>query len=235
MGGSVASICDILSQNYLFEGIPRSDIIKLADRVQTRVYQKKQPIFAMGDPGDCMMAVLSGQIGIRLYSPEGRDVLLAIFGPGAVFGEIAMIDGGERTADADALTTTELIVLHRRDFMPFVDRNPKVAMRLLDIMCKRFRAVDKQILDFFTLSLPSRIAKTLLVLADNHGRPTKEGTEINLYLPQQLMASMALASRESVNQVFKDLEHAGCIKKVSRCRYEITDREMLEQQAAIAV
>lgn len=228
MGQAQAEICDILEQHELFRGLGRSDIEQLASRVKTRRYKKHETVFAMGDRGDSMMAVLRGKVRIRLYSMDGKEVVVAIFGPNAVFGEIAMIDEGERTADADALEPTDLMVLERRDFMPFVERHPKVAVRLLEIMCKRFREVDKKILDLFTLSLQSRIAKSLGALADNYGTPTAEGVQIDFHLPQQLIGDMNLASRESVCNALKKLGEAGAILSLGPGKITVVDRERLD-------
>ena len=132
-------------------------------------------------------------------SVEGREVVLNVIGPGEVFGEIAMIDGGERTADAFAMEETELLVLSRRDFMPVLARNPDVCMKLLELLCRRLRWTSEQMEDMNFLDLRSRLAKRLAYLADNHGEATGGGDRKAVRISQQLLANMIGASREAVN------------------------------------
>ncbi len=228
MGQLQAGISDILAQHKLFKDLSADDLEQLAARTKVRRYKRNETVFAMGDRGDSMMAVLSGKIRIKLYSAEGKEVVVAIFGPGAIFGEIAMIDGGERTADADAIDTTELMVLERRDFLPFVERHPKVAVRLLEIMCERFRDVDKKIIDLITLPVPARIAKCLGALADLYGTPTANGVLIEVNLPHRVLADMNNATRESACNAVKALKVAGAIKQLKPGQIFIVDRDKLD-------
>lgn len=226
--GPMSEVRKILAQNFLLRFLPSEDLDRLGELAVRRTYGKGEPIFMKGDPGNAMMAVLSGRVQICTYSTDGREVVLNVILPGEVFGEIALIDGGERTADAFAMETAELLILSRRDFLPYLERNPKVCIQLLEMMCLRMRWTSEQLEDFNFLDLRSRLAKRLIYLASIHGEKTAQGTRIGVRLPQHLLASMIGTSREAVNKQLKSWQGDGIIE-VSRGSITILDRQTLKQ------
>lgn len=216
-----------LAQHFLLKDLSPEDLDRVGELATTRWYQAGQPVFMKGDPGTAMMAVLSGRIRICAYSADGREVVLNVINPGEVFGEIALIDGGERTADAFAMEATELLCLSRRDFLPYLERNPEVCIKLLTIICQRLRSTSEQLEDLNFLDLRCRLAKRLLYLAAVHGEPTAKGIHIGVRLPQHLLASMIGTSREAVNKQLRDWEAKGFID-VRRGSVTILDRNSLE-------
>lgn len=220
-----------LAQHFLLKDLSPEDLDRVGELATTRWYQAGQPVFMKGDPGTAMMAVLSGRIRICAYSADGREVVLNVINPGEVFGEIALIDGGERTADAFAMEATELLCLSRRDFLPYLERNPEVCIKLLTIICQRLRSTSEQLEDLNFLDLRCRLAKRLLYLAAVHGEPTAKGIHIGVRLPQHLLASMIGTSREAVNKQLRDWEAKGFID-VRRGSVTILDRSSLEAVVA---
>lgn len=218
----------ILAQHFLLSQLPAADVRRLGELATTRSYRTGESVFMKGDEGDAMMAVLAGRVRICAYSADGREVVLNVINPGEVFGEIALIDGGERTADAFAMETTELLVLLRRDFLPFLERNPTVCIKLLEMMCRRLRETSAQLEDFNFLDLRARLAKRLLSLADRYGQETEKGTEIGVRLPQHLLASMIGTSREAVNKQLRAWEGEGLID-VQRGSVTLLERDGLEE------
>ncbi|MBL8659131.1 MAG: Crp/Fnr family transcriptional regulator [Rhodospirillales bacterium] len=216
-----------LAQHFLLKDLSPVDLERVGDLATTRWYRTGQPVFMKGDPGTAMMAVLSGRIRICAYSADGREVILNVINPGEVFGEIALIDGGERTADAFAMEPTELLSLSRRDFLPYLERNPPVCIRLLTVLCQRLRSTSEQLEDFNFLDLRCRLAKRLLYLAAIHGEPSGTGIHIGVRLPQHLLASMIGTSREAVNKQLRLWEGDGLLD-VRRGSITILDREGLE-------
>lgn len=223
-----SEIRKILAQNFLLRFLPPTDLDRLGDLAVRRTYGKGEPIFMKGDQGNAMMAVLSGRVRICTYSTDGREVVLNVILPGEVFGEIALIDGGERTADAFAMETAELLILSRRDFLPYLERNPKVCVKLLEMMCLRMRWTSEQLEDFSFLDLRARLAKRLIFLASRHGEETTRGTRISVRLPQHLLASMIGTSREAVNKQLRAWEGAGIID-VSRGSITILNCDELKR------
>lgn len=216
-----------LAQHFLLKDLSPEDLDRLGELATTRWYRKDQPVFMKGDPGTAMMAVLSGRIRICAYSADGREVVLNVINPGEVFGEIALLDGGERTADAFAMEPTELLNLSRRDFLPYLERNPAVCVKLLSILCQRLRSTSEQLEDFNFLDLRCRLAKRLLYLASIHGEAGPSGIHIGVRLPQHLLASMIGTSREAVNKQLRDWETKSLID-VRRGSITILDRRGLQ-------
>lgn len=218
----------ILGEHFMLKHLPPSDLDQLAQMASTRHYKAGEPIFLKGDSGTAMMAVLSGRVRICAYSAEGREVVLNVISPGEVFGEIALIDGGERTADAFAMEPTELLVLTRRDFLPFLARNPEVCIRLLEVMCRRLRWTSEQLEDVNFLDLRSRLAKRLIYLWDNHSEKNGDGKQRGVRIQQHTLAAMIGTSREAVNKQLRSWEVDGMID-VGRGSIVVLDRSRLEQ------
>jgi cAMP-binding proteins - catabolite gene activator and regulatory subunit of cAMP-dependent protein kinases len=215
----------ILAQHFLLKHLPNEDLDRLARLATTKRLQSGEAVFMKGDPGNSMMAVLSGRIRICAYSAAGREVVLNVINPGEVFGEIAMIDGGERTADAFAMEATDLLVLSRRDFLPFLEGNPSVCVKLLEVMCRRLRWTSEQLEDVNFLDLRSRLAKRLLYLAD-HDVDHASGTPSGVRISQHMLASMIGTSREAVNKQLRFWEEEGVID-VRRGSITVLSRERL--------
>src|SRR5262245_13516755 len=146
----------------------------LVGRARMRQFAVGEPIFLMGSPGTSMMAVLSGSVRISIPSHEGREIILAMLQPGEVFGEIAVLDGKERTADAHAMTACTLAVLDRRDVLEFLERHPNVWPRVVEVLCDRLRATDRQMAEVAMQQLPVRLAEVVLRMTyvETLSRPT---------------------------------------------------------------
>jgi CRP/FNR family transcriptional regulator, cyclic AMP receptor protein len=218
----------ILGQHFILKYLPLSDLEALSHLAASKTYKAGEYVFLKGDPGTAMMAVLSGRVRICSNSAEGREVVLNVISAGEVFGEIAMIDGGERTADAFAMEPTELLVLNRRDFMPVLARNPDVCIKLLELLCRRLRWTSEQMEDISLLDLRSRLAKRLIYLADHHGEPAEYGDRKTVRISQQLLANMIGASREAVNIQLAAWKEEGVISS-RRGWITILDRDRLDQ------
>src|ERR1700721_2130971 len=119
------------------------DAVLLHARVER--YPAGRAIFAKGSPGRAMMAILKGNVRISTPSPAGPDIVLTILSAGEVFGEIALLDGEDRTADATAIGDCELLVLDHRDFVPFLERRADLCLLLLRLLCQRLRQTDRQV------------------------------------------------------------------------------------------
>lgn len=218
----------ILAEHFLLKHLPAEDLARLEAFARSRSFKARQPVFMKGDPASGMMAVVKGRVRISSYSADGREVVLNVISPGEVFGEIALIDGGERTADAVAMEDTELLVLERRDFLPFLERNPELCIKLLKVMCHRLRRTSEQLEDFSFLDLRTRLAKRLLDLADAHGEEDGEGgLHISLGLSQRVLGAMMGTSREAVNKQLRAWQDEG-ILTLRRGSITLRDAEQLE-------
>ncbi|HJS30960.1 MAG TPA: Crp/Fnr family transcriptional regulator [Alphaproteobacteria bacterium] len=202
----------IFRRHPLFAHLADADVDQLLRYARIERHKAGRTIFLKGSPGHGMMAVLSGQVRISAPSPEGKEIVLNLIGPGEVFGEIALLDGHDRTADASAMIDCELLVLERRDFIPFLERHPEVCIRLMEVLCARLRRTSEQVEDVLFLELPARLAKTLLRLAKEHGHTTPAGQVIDLKLSQRELGNLTGATRESVNKQLKEWERDGILR-----------------------
>ncbi len=201
----------ILAENSLLKHLDSADRTRLAEYTQVVRYAIDTIIFQRGDPGDSMMAVVSGRVKICTHSLEGKELILNIIKPGEVFGEISLIDGEPRTADAIALESCQLLVLERRDFQRHLDENPRMARRLLTILCQRLRRTSTHLEESLFLEVPARLARVLLHLSHAYGIPAKAGVCIDVKLSQQQLGSIAGITRESVNKQLGQWQKAGWI------------------------
>jgi len=166
-------------------------------------------------------------VRISISSPEGKEIVLAVLRPGEVFGEITLLDGKERTADAYALTTCALAVLERRDVLEYLERQPKAWPRVVEVLCDRLRATDLQMAEVAMQQLPARLAKVLLrrTYVETLGRPADR-----VQVSQRELGNIVGAARESVNKCLSEWQRSGWVR-IHRTTITISDRTSLEHVA----
>src|SRR6266481_3692214 len=152
-------------------------------------------IVSKGDPGNSLIAVISGTVKISVSSPDGRSAILNLIGAGEIFGEVAVLDGLARTADATANTNCEIFVIDRREFIPFVRSQPALAMKFIELLCTRLRRTSDQVEEVILQNLPGRLASALLRLTEKR----KPGSRM-IAITQQEISEMVGMSRESINK-----------------------------------
>jgi CRP-like cAMP-binding protein len=220
----------VLAGHFLLRHLTRDELRQLAASASLAYYQPRATIFQKGDPGDSLMAVVRGRVKICTHSADGKELVLNIIDRGGLFGEIAVLDGEPRTADAVALVETDLLVLERRRLLPFLTANPETTLRLISVICKRLRHTSEHLEDVLFLEAPSRLARSLLRLAETFGKPAAGGTRLDIKLSQQQIGSLVGVSRESINKHLGDWQKAGCIS-VESGYITILDREIVEEIA----
>ena len=202
----------LLDKVPLFASLKQDLLAELAGKLSTREYRQGETIFHKDDPGLILYIIKEGQVKIITPSPEGEEVILAIFTNGDFFGELSLLDDYPRSASAVAIAPTRAYTLHRTDFLDFIIRNPELAIDMLGILSRRLRRTDSLVEDAVFLDLPARLAKQLLELSQNHGVKTDEGIEIDLHLTQQDLASLVGASRVAVNKQLGLFQSRGLIR-----------------------
>jgi len=208
-GERVRDRLSLLRNHPLFSDLPAGVIEHLGSYMKTKKVARGAGIFAKGDPGTGLMGVLAGTVKISVASPDGKDIVLNIFHEGEIFGEIALLDGRPRTADATAMSDCELIVIERRDFVPFLQSQPDVTLKFIEILCSRLRRTSEQVQDVTFLNLPTRLAKTLLQLTEaGEGVPAKR----KVVITQRELSQMIGRSRESTNKQLRAWAKRGWIK-----------------------
>ena len=199
----------LLRHHPLFGQLPPRVIEHLGSYMRKRALARGETIFAKGDPGSGLMGVLSGSVKISVPSADGRDIVINIIHAGEIFGEIALLDGRPRTADATAMTDCELIVIERRDFIPFLRSQPDLIMQIVEILCARLRSTTEQVQDVTFLDLPTRLAKALLRLVRESEPPAGGG---KLTITQRELSQVIGRSRESTNKQLRIWAKQGWVR-----------------------
>jgi CRP-like cAMP-binding protein len=217
----------LLGDCALFRKLAPPERDALAARAHIRSFDAGDTIFLMGTLNDSMIAVLEGEVRISVPSADGKEIMLAIVHAGEVFGEIAMLDGKPRSADAKALTACNLAVLDRRHVLAVLERNPTAWLVLVEVLCSRLRQTDQHLVEVALLGLPQRLAKTLLRIMNARGQ-TANRTELRL--SQYELANLVGASRETVNKCLHEWQREGTIRMEKRV-IKIADHAALEAVA----
>jgi CRP/FNR family transcriptional regulator, cyclic AMP receptor protein len=181
----------------VFGALAPAQIKHLGSFARPRRIASGTTLFVKGDPGTALFAVVSGTVKITVPSIDGREVTFNLLHAGDIFGEIALLDGQPRTADAIAATECELMVIERRDFLAFVQDEPKLAMKLIELLCARLRVASAREEEVAFLNLPARLARLLLrLLGENAAAADKN----ELSITQQKISEVLGTTRESVNK-----------------------------------
>lgn len=191
----------ILRGHWLFSKLDARTIERLSACMLSRTFKRGTTIFAKGDESTNLFAVGSGTVRISVPSADGRAAVFNLLEAGDIFGEIALLDGQPRTADAVAVTDCNLFTIERRDFLPLVASNGELSLKLIEVLCARLRHTTEQVEDILFLNLPMRLAKALLRLGERTG-----GTPAKIIITQRELGHMIGMSRESTNKQLREWE-----------------------------
>lgn len=219
----------VLRKHPIFSDLEPEALDQLCRYAKHITAKRGATIAAKGEPGNSLFAVVSGTVKISSSSPDGRNAILNIIGPGEIFGEIAVLDGAPRTADATANTNCELYIIDRRDFLPFVRSQPALAMKFIELLCARLRWTSQQVEQVILQNLPGRLASALLGLTEERKLDSGSGT---LAITQQEISEMVGMTRESINKQLRAwaarswvrLEHGAIVVRNVEALRELSDR-----------
>lgn len=214
----------LLAESDLFYPLSEQDLAALLAIAGTRRLARGETLFVAGQAGRQLYAVSSGQVKAVATSTDGREMVLRLIDPGEVFGELALLDGGERTATMIATQPSELLVIDRRDFVDLLRRRPEIAIELLAVVAGRLRSTTEQVTDTNFLEIGPRLAKKILELSESYGVESTDGCLLRI--SQEELGSLIAATRVSVNQQLKTWERAGLLR-TSRGKLWLQDREGL--------
>jgi CRP/FNR family transcriptional regulator, cyclic AMP receptor protein len=217
------AVAAMLAANPFFEGFGAEAVTALAALCTSRRLAAEELLFQKGDPGDALFAVRRGQIRIATGTEAGRRLTLNILGSGDVFGEIALLDGYPRTAEARALEPSELFVLRRRDFLLFLERTPAVAVKVIDLLCERLRWMSSRVEETALLPVEARLARRVVMLAQDYGSV--------LNVSQEELAQFVGAARESVNRHLQEWKRDGLVA-LGRSRITVVQPDRLSARYA---
>jgi CRP/FNR family cyclic AMP-dependent transcriptional regulator len=196
----------LIGECVLFRKLNADQRNALVRNTHLRFLKAGETIFLMGDPDDSMMAIMTGTVRISATSPDGKEIVLGLVQSGEFFGELALLDGNARSADAKALTECTVAVLHRRDVLHFLNQDPRGWACMVEILCERLRRTTVQITELALLELPVRLAKTILRLSG----PAGKTEPINVSLRE--LGNMVGGTRESVNKCMREWQLRNIIR-----------------------
>lgn len=207
---------NVVRQAPLFAALDEEDVAALQATMSTSRLARGEVLFREGDQGDRLYVLLSGKVKLGRTSTDGRENLVAILGPGEMFGELSVFDPGPRNATATAVAETQLIGLGNDALQQFLLSRPAVAQSLLAALAKRLRRTNDSLADLVFTDVPGRVAKALLELSERFGQPTEEGLLVAHDLTQEELAQLVGASRETVNKALADFAIRGWLRLEAR-------------------
>src|SRR6476660_5233497 len=208
---STLSQRQVLRRSTLFARLGDEETDHILAHARVAKYAAGDQIVVKGDPGDSMMAVLNGRVSISAPSLDGRQVVLSVLRDGDIFGEIALLDGKERTADVNALTDCEILIVPRRSLWSLLERRADICIDLMLVLCERLRHTNQQVEDLAFLDLGSRMAKVLVRLADESGAGTLQAKPVAVRISQRVLGELVGGSRESVNKQLHTWKRSGIV------------------------
>lgn len=206
---SSSSKLSVLRKHPIFSDLEAEALDQLCRYAKYTVLKRGATIFAKGDPGHSLYAVISGTVKISISSPDGRNAILNMVGPGEVFGDMAVLSGQPRSADATANTNCEIYVIDRRDFLPFVRSQPALSMKFIELLCERLRRTSDQVEQVILRDLPGRLASVLFGLAERRKLELESQT---IVITQQEISEMVGMTRESINKQLRAWSSRGWVR-----------------------
>jgi CRP/FNR family cyclic AMP-dependent transcriptional regulator len=208
-------IAELLAASELFAALEADDRASCAARFREVRLAKGEMLFARGDPGTHLYVVSEGRVRLAVATGEGRELSFQVVGPGDLFGEISVLDGQTRSAEATALSPATLYSLERSDFVRLRSANPRITDAVIAFLCHRLRKVSDKLEDIALHTLEVRLAKFLL--AALRGRPSHASGRIALELQysQSELALLLGASRPKINMALGSLEGASAIRRTA--------------------
>ena len=221
---------EVLGASPLFAALDPEGARVLREALVEKHILKGQTLFHEGEPGDRLYVILDGKVKLGHTSPDGRESLMAILGPGEMFGELSLFDPGKRAATATALTDASVLELSNEQLMPWLAGRPEVAAALLQALARRLRRTNEAMADLVFSDVPGRVAKALMDLGEKFGTVTPEGLLVTHDMTQEEIAQLVGASRETVNKALADFTQRGWLRLESR-QVVILDIERLRRRA----
>jgi CRP-like cAMP-binding protein len=206
---------ELLAKGSLFSKLSDPELDALVQVSRVKKLRAREELCHKGDPGSQVYLISKGRLKATAMSAEGSEVVFSIMAPGEVCGELALLCGGRRTATITAIDDAELMVLDRREFLPFLRAHPEAAIKLLEVLADRQLRLSELLEDTNFLNLPARLAKKLVSLSHSYGAETPDGIRIDLKLSQSEIGDLVATTRESINKQIKSWSEEGLLSMKS--------------------
>jgi CRP/FNR family transcriptional regulator, cyclic AMP receptor protein len=207
---------EVLRQAPLFRGLDDEAAEALGSAMVEQRLARGEVLFREGDTGDQLYVVTDGKLKLGRTSADGRENLLAVLGPGQMFGELSLFDPGPRSSTATAVTDCTIRCLSHDELGRWLDGRPEVARGLLAQLAGRLRRANDVVADLVFSEVPGRVARALLDLSFRFGRRAGDGVHVHHDLTQEELAQLVGASRETVNKALADFASRGWLRLEGR-------------------
>ena len=203
-------ITAVLRATSLLGSVPAEDLRAAAAASRLRAFRRGQVVFTRTDPGDTVIVVVSGRVKVTVRSADGGELTLAVIPPGGLLGELGVVDGGPRSADAETLEDSQLLLVPRDTIRDICARVPSAAQALTSSIAATLRRLTEATADLVFLDLPRRVAKILL------SQPRGDDGIIEHKMSQEELAHQVGSTRQSVNAALRGFERRGWIEMHDR-------------------
>ncbi|MCI3926838.1 Crp/Fnr family transcriptional regulator [Paenibacillus sp. TRM 82003] len=228
----MSALIGLLRNVPLFQDLSEEELSSLVPLFQEKKWNRGKLLFMEGDPGDQLFIVRSGVVKIYRFDDD-KEVILALFGPGDFFGEMALIQPAlNRSATAETLESCLIYTMKRSVFYDYMERHPRIAIKLLEVAVQRLRTANDQIYNLTFLDVRSRIIRSILRLAEERGVPLGNGILVDIRMTHQQLASFAGTARESATKVLQELSEEGLIV-VEKKKIYLADQQKLKTMAGL--
>jgi CRP/FNR family transcriptional regulator, cyclic AMP receptor protein len=210
--------------------LTRAEMDDLLSRGVRRPFRRGSFLMTEGEISDHVAVVLSGRAKVSSYTADGKEVVLAVRGPGELLGELSALDGGPRSASVAALEAVDALVIPSERFEAFLEAHPRLAILVLQMTTRRLRDADRKRVEFGAYDTPGRVARRLLELVERYGEAEGTGMRISLSLTQDELAGWTGSSREAVSKALREFRDRGWIE-TGRRSIVVSDVEALRARS----
>lgn len=224
---------DFLRKVSLFSELDEDELRQLAGVAREQHYRKNVTIVHINDPGNSLFILKSGMVKVTIEDHNGREIILSMLYTTDCFGEMALLDGMPRSATVTTQEPTDALVIYRDHFLNLIEKYPRILLNIAATLSRRLRRVNELIRSLAFYDVYGKVARVLLNLATERGRPTQEGTVIDLRLTQQELAELAGMSRETMTRTLRDFQQAGVVRIESGI-ITILELDMLRREMDMA-
>jgi len=219
-----------LAKFPLFEGLHADELKRLNDLLRRRTFPAGTRVMSAQQPGESIFLLLEGSVKIQLDREDGTDITLALLGPGDTVGEMSLVEREGRSANVVTLEDTTFLWMDRASFLDCLQSMTQLTYNLVRQLSSRLRLANQKIQALSTLDVAGRVARQVLIFADQYGRDDREGTRIPVPLTQSDIAEMVGATRERVNHAMVAFKSSGALSVDPHHRITIHDRAALAER-----
>jgi CRP-like cAMP-binding protein len=212
IGAQMNSLSEFLLYVPIFSELPSEAVEKIANTGSRKFYKKDNVVLMEDDTGSALFVIINGKVKVSRTSNDGKEVILTILNESDFFGEMAILDGLQRSATVTALEDSELFIIQRNDFLDLLKQYPEIAISLLYELTKRLRAADMKIKALSLKDAEGKVATVILQIADDVGMIKKGIVEIEKLPLQQDLANMAGTSRETISRTLHTFAKKGLVE-----------------------